>query len=167
MAGTKASHFQRIRYTAAALFGQPLNSIIGIVMGHQHRVMLLKQTLDLIHTRFILRRSAGGAIDACEVFTYLATGWSHNRHRVYHCDWQGLPLQVWEHRVAYAPYARCAWGQRGVSRHFDPSSHFTPYSRAMRQPGNGLTTHAPSREMMLACPHSEWQSPEQETKKAP
>ncbi len=44
----KASHFERVRNTATGFFREVLNRIIGIVMCHQHRILLLKQGLDAI-----------------------------------------------------------------------------------------------------------------------
>lgn len=103
VAGAKAGHFQRIGDTAAGFLRQLLDGVIGIVMRYQHGVVLLEQALDFSHARLIFSGNAGRAVRAGKRNIKLGLG-SHNSHRVYHCDEQGIPLLNTSHGVC-APHA--------------------------------------------------------------
>ena len=65
--------------------------------------MGFQQPFDLANSCLVLRRNAGRAIRNGQRSTKLCLS-SHNSHRVYHCDEQGIPLLNTSHGVC-APHA--------------------------------------------------------------
>ena len=49
----EAGHFQRVTDNAAGFLGQVLHCVLGVVMGHQHRVFLYKAIPDLLHQELL------------------------------------------------------------------------------------------------------------------